>query len=293
MSIIAPMVSAKLAGIRGKQREISALVLHTKGMTMLITSRGFTQYYETFGRGIPLLCLPAFPFTHVMYREQQALADRARLLLPDYRGTGQSSFTAGPYTMDLLAGDMLALLDKLEIEQAVIVGVSMGMYVAFSLYDQHPERVRGLIMADTRADADDAAAAEGRLQTVAGLQAQGSTYLRERVATLLARSTREQRPEFVAALQSEVAQENADGLAEITHGLRLRADRHGLLAKIHVPTLVLCGAEDTVSHPASMREMANLIPGATFQVLPGAGHLSPWEQPELFNEYARKFLAQL
>ena len=260
---------------------------------MYLSTRGVEQYYEVMGQGTPLLCLPAFPFTHMMYREQQALAEYARLILPDYRGTGRSSFTDGPYTMELLADDMLGLLDALEIEQAVVLGVSMGGYVAFSLLDRHPERVCGLILADSRADADDAVTAERRQLTVTGLRMQGASVLRERVNALVGASTLAQRAEFVAEIQGLVAAERAAGLAEITRGLALRADRQALLARIHVPALVLCGEEDTMSPPAINRAIAERIAGATFHLLPGAGHLSPWEQPQQFNRYVGEFLVRL
>lgn len=257
---------------------------------MILPRKGFEQFYEVVGQGIPLLCLPAFPFTHEMYREQRVLADQAQLILPDYRGTGHSSFTDGPYTMDLLADDMLELLDALQIDKTVILGVSMGMYVAFALYARHPERVRGLIMAGTRADADNAAAAERRQQTVTGLHHQGTSVLRDRVLTLLSSVTREQRPDFVKELLALVAHENAAGLAEITRGLAMRADQHHLLPKITAPALVLCGEEDSVSSPAEMRDIAEKLPNATFHIIPQAGHLSPWERPDLFNAHVREFL---
>ena len=249
-----------------------------------------TMYYEETGSGIPVLCLPPFPFDHRIWRGQRALGDVARLIMPDLRGTGKSSLTDGPATMELLAGDMLALLNHLHLERAVVMGVSMGVYIAFALAASHAERLCGLVLADSRAQADSPETAERRRQTVANLRREGTAMLHDRVNDLFAGSTHGDQPELVAAMQQEAREENPEGLALITLGMALRPDRLALLPHIALPTLVLCGEEDRVSPPEGMREMAALIPGAHFHLIPRAGHLSPLEQPDAFNQAVRAFL---
>ena len=260
---------------------------------MIIESRGFAQYVEVIGTGIPLLCLPAFPFSHIMYREQRELADSAQLILPDYRGTGRSSYTEGPYTMELLADDMLAILDALHIERAVVFGASMGIYVAFALYAAHPERFRGFVIADSRAEADTPDTAARREKTVQALRNEGTSFLRERVSDLFAATTRRENPALLEAMQQAALEEHASGLAEITRGMALRVDRRALLPRISTPTIVICGEEDTVSPPEGMRVMAAAIPNAAFHLIPKAGHLSPLEQPALINGILREFMSSL
>jgi 3-oxoadipate enol-lactonase len=259
---------------------------------MRVALNGYGQFFETIGHRIPLLCLPPFPFDHTFYREQFPLHDSARLILPDYRGTGRSELTPGPYTMDLLAGDMCALLDHLKVPHAVVLGSSMGVYVALAMYALAPERVLGLVLADSRAEADTPEMAERRQHTVAGLRAQGPKVLGERVQDLFGATTRRRAPDLVQAMQSDILRHPAEGLAQLTLGLARRPDRNPLLPGIKVPTAVVCGEEDTVSPPAVMRTMAEAIPGAVFQLIPQAGHLSPLEQPALFNQLVRDFLAQ-
>lgn len=257
---------------------------------MFINTRGFDQYFEVIGEGVPLLCLPAFPFSHVLYREQRSLADIAQIILPDYRGTGHSSFTEGPYTMEMLADDMVAVLDALQIEQAMVLGVSMGVYVGFALYAAYPDRFRGFIIADSRAEADSAETAKRREETVSALRSEGTIYLRERVNDLFSGSAKRENPTLIAEMQALVMAENAHGLAEITRGMALRADRRELLSKIVTPTLVICGEEDTVSPAAGMKAMAEQIANAQFKLLPAAGHLSPLENPLDFNKLLRDFI---
>ncbi len=214
---------------------------------MNVQLNDISLYYEEAGSGVPVLCLPPFPFDHRIWREQQALAAYARLLLPDLRGTGKSSLGDGPATMELLAADMFALLDHLGIERAVVMGVSMGVYVAFAMYAAAPQRLCGLVLADSRPQADSPETAERRRQTVDGLRAHGAAMLRERVHDLFAETTRRERPALVEAMQQQVLGENAEGLAQITLGMALRPDRQSLLAHIGVPTQVICGEEDRVS----------------------------------------------
>ena len=260
---------------------------------MILNIGEYSQYYEVVGSGIPLLCLPAFPFDGRMWREQRELGDIAQLIIPDLRGSGRSSVTEGSYTMNLLADDLLTLLDHLEIERAVVMGVSMGNYVAFAMYVKAPERIRALIIADTRAEADSPETAWRRQQTVVGLHSQGTVILHNRVLDLFAETTRRERPELVEEMLALAIAQNPRGLAGQTLGMALRPDRTSLLPYIQAPTLVLCGEEDTVSPCAGMARMAASIPGARFDTIARAGHLSPLEHPAAFNALVREFLLSL
>lgn len=259
---------------------------------MRVHLNGHEQYFETLGHRHPLLCLPPFPFDHSFFREQVSLRDAARLILPDLRGSGRTEVTPGPYTMDLLAEDMLAVLDHLEVPRAVVMGVSMGAYVALAMVERAPARVQGLLLADTRADADTPEMAEHRRTTVVNLRAMGPKALNDRVRDLFGATTRRKSPDLVEAMQADVLRQPPEGLVQLTLGLAQRPDRNSLLPKIKVPTWVICGEEDTVSTPALMEPMAKAVPGAEFHLVPQAGHLVPLEQPVIFNQLVRDFLAQ-
>lgn len=256
----------------------------------MFLSRDCRLHYEDIGSGIPLLCLPPFPFDSGIWRNQHSLQDVARLILPDLRGTGKSEQGSLPVTMELLAEDMLALLDALHIASAVVMGVSMGAYVAFAMYAKDAYRFRGLVLADTRAEADSPETAERRRRTVEGLRTQGAGILRERVNDLFAAASLREQPELVESMQQNTARENPEGLAQLTLAMAARLDRVALLPRITVPTLVLCGEDDKPSPPDGMRAMAAQIPDAEFHLIPQAGHLSPLEQPEIFNRYVREYL---
>jgi 3-oxoadipate enol-lactonase len=261
--------------------------------TMYFTRDGVKLFYEDLGRGVPLLCLAPFPFDGRLFREQHRLDDTARLIIPDYRGTGRSTVTDGPSTMDLLADDAAALLDYLGITEAVVLGNSVGCYVAFSLFVNHRARIKALILADTRAEADTPQQAERRRKTVDGLRSEGTGILRDRVNDLFAPTTREQCPGLVAEMQAQAMEQPAEGLAQLTLGMALRPDRTDLLPRIALPTLVLCGEQDTVSPPDGMRAFAAAMPAAAVHLIPDAGHLAPLEQPERVNAAIRDFLGTL
>ena len=260
---------------------------------MILDINGVDIYYEVEGDGIPLLCLPAFPFDGRMWREQRSLRDVARVIVPDYRGTGRSAVTEGPYTMELLAADMFGLLDHLRIDRAVVMGVSMGVYAAFAMYAADPGRFRGFIIADSRVEADNPQTVERRKKTVEGLLSEGTGILRDRVNDLFAATTRRERPELVEEMQALAMSQSPRGLAEETLGMALRPDRTDLLPCIQVPTLVLCGEEDTVSPCDGMKALAARIPGARFHTIPRAGHLAPLEHPAAVNAIVREFLQSL
>lgn len=254
---------------------------------------GVEYYFEDLGDGIPLLCLSAFPYDSFMWRGMGALADIARLIIPDYRGIGRSGVTEGPTTMTKLADDMIALLDYLGIDQAVTVGDSMGGYVQFAMYARYPERVRALILNSTRPEADSHETLLRRQRTVEGLETQGMSVLRERVHELLSPYIRRETAWLVEEIQRRVAEGNAKGFAQLTLGMGLRHDHRDLLPNITVPTLVICGEDDLLTPPDAMKRMAAQIPNATFALVPHAGHLAPLEQPEAFNALVREFLREL
>ncbi|HEY0082499.1 MAG TPA: alpha/beta fold hydrolase, partial [Pyrinomonadaceae bacterium] len=117
--------------------------------------RGIELAYEESGAGSPVVLLHGFPFNRTLWREQvAALSARCRVITVDLRGHGETTVTPDPATMEVMAEDVAALLDELRIARIVVGGLSMGGYVALAFYRLFPERVRALILADTRPEAD-------------------------------------------------------------------------------------------------------------------------------------------
>lgn len=247
--------------------------------------------YDDAGSGVPLVFLHAFPMNKAQWRPQlHGLSSHARCLAPDLRGFGESD-VRGPYTMDRYADDVVAFLDGLGIDTAVVAGLSLGGYIALALWWRHPERVRALILADTRATADSDADRERRAGLIARVRAEGSASLVETILPVLLGPTSISRdPGLPDAVQRMIEGAPPEGVAGALDAMRYRPDSSAMLGAISVPTLGLVGAEDAVTPPAEMTAMCRRIPKARLVRIQGAGHLSNLERPAAFNAAVSEFL---
>jgi pimeloyl-ACP methyl ester carboxylesterase len=194
-------------------------------------------------------------------------------------------------SMDDYAGDVIDLLDELHIEEAVIGGLSMGGYVAFAMLRHAPRYFRGIVLADTRPQADAPETVESRKRLLAVVREKGPAAVAdELVPKLLGDTTRRQRRDIVDTVRGLVLSNSADAIAGAVTALMTRADSTSLLASIHVPTLIVVGAEDMITPPKLSEEMHRAVAGSELIVIPGAGHLSNLEQPEQFNGAVAHFL---
>lgn len=258
---------------------------------------GIELFWEEAGAGAPLLLLHGFPLDHTMWQNQLEYfsARNWRVIAPDQRGYGQSSLNPDETTtMDLLAQDAATLLDHLQIEKAVVMGLSMGGYVSFTLYRQFPGKILALVLADTKAEPDPPAAREGRYALRKKVQEIGSVAAREAmVPVYFAPAVYTQNPDMVAGISRLVDGINPEAIAATLPGLAERPDSVPLLPKISVPTLVIHGEEDTLMPVSQARQMAQSIPGAHFVAVPNAGHMPNIENPEFFNRTVENFLKEL
>jgi 3-oxoadipate enol-lactonase len=259
-------------------------------------SRGLRLTYRETGEVDPLLLLHAFPLDGRMW-DGQADHLPGRCLIPDLSGFGASN--AAPDSnlttrMSDFAQDAAALLDHLGIERTVLLGLSMGGYAALAFAEAFPGRLRGLILADTRAGADAPEARERRLAVARDVLEKGSGFLPDAlVPKLLGAGTQASEPGLVEQVRRWAAEAPPAGVAAAQRGMAERPDRSGVLPRIAVPTLVIVGEEDELTPPAESRSLAAAIPKADLAVLPGAGHLSNLEQPEAFNRAVSGFLARI
>lgn len=247
---------------------------------------------EVEGQGKPLLLIHGFPVDHIMWQGQLTdLADMFRLIAPDLPGFGESPPTLGTATMEQMADHLAQLLDALGIQERVIVcGLSMGGYIAFEFLRRHKERLAGLILCDTRAQADSKEARQNRHQTADRVLQEGTEFLAQQMLPrLCCEQTFRQHPEIIEALQKMIAKASREGVAAASRGMAARSDATELLAKIDLPTLVLVGQFDVISPPEEMEKMAQAIPGARFVIIPEAGHMAPLENAPAVNEAIRQW----
>jgi len=253
--------------------------------------------YDDHGIGQPVLFLHAFPLNKSMWSGEliTLLAEeRYRLVSLDWRGFGESDIPAGVSTMETLADDVAGLMDMLGMQDAVLCGLSMGGYVAFAFLRKYPQRVKGLILADTRPGADTAEAKANRENVAQIAESQGTDAIADlQVPKLLAAYTRQHHPEVEARIRQMIAAATPQGIAAASRGMALRADATDLLAGITCPTLVVVGEQDALTSPMVARDYAANIPDAQFVIIPLAGHLSNVEQPEAFVQAVSGFLGAI
>jgi 3-oxoadipate enol-lactonase len=251
-------------------------------------------YRDTGGTGVPVALVHAFPLSSAMWERQvEALARRWRVVAPDLKGFGNSDAPEDPsrYTIDAFADELHALLGHVGVRSAVVVGLSLGGYVALALQRRHPEAIRALVLADTRAESDAPAVIERRTKQQRQVRAEGTAGVAEALCgALLAPETRRSKPDVVARVRSLMEQPPA-GYVGALEAMKRRPDATPLLQGISVPTLVVVGEHDALTPPDAARRLQKAIPGARLVVVPGAGHLTSLEAPDAFNGALVEFLS--
>ncbi|NQT17040.1 MAG: alpha/beta fold hydrolase [Planctomycetes bacterium] len=247
------------------------------------------------GSGPPVLLVHGFPLDHTMWDAQvEPLSAEHRVIAPDLRGFGRSGVTEGKVTMEQFADDLAALLDGLGVEEPVVFcGLSMGGYAAWQFWRKYSDRVRALILCDTRAAADVPEAAAARLDMANRVLAEGPEPLVDAmIPKLFADTTYANDPQAVESLRRVMLSTDPRGIAAAARGMAERPDATSMLGRIGCPTLVAVGEFDALSAPDEMQSMADAINGARFARIRVAGHMSPMENAESFTAAVLAFLGE-
>lgn len=248
--------------------------------------------YTDTGVGRPVVLIHGYPFNATLWNEQvAALSNSYRVIVPDLRGFGESDSSPAPVTMERMAQDVVQLLDHLEISRAVIAGLSMGGYVTLAFQKLFPSRVRALVLADTRAQADTEEAKQTRAQQAEKALAEGMAGIADAMLPkLLTPETVSKRPEIVKRVRDMMLKTKPEGAAAALLGMAEREDHTERLSQIAARTLILVGAEDAITPVADSERMHNEIAGSRLVVIENAGHVSNLEQTNRFNEALISFL---
>ncbi len=258
-----------------------------------VTINGITFEVLDQGQGPVVLFIHGFPLNHAMWRPQiEALGEDYRIIAPDLRGFGGSSYTAGTVTMRQFADDLLGVLDQLWITDPItLCGLSMGGYIAFQFVENYPERLNGLILCDTKASPDSEDAAKNRHKLAESVLKKGAEVVAQTMPEkLFAKETLKNRTEIVDECKQMMLAAHPEGIAAALRGMAERPDMSTLLPKINLPTLVIVGEEDQITTLEEMSQMAGIISKSTFLKVPNAGHMAPLEQPEPVNQSIKTFL---
>ncbi len=239
--------------------------------------KGIEIAYERSGQGAPLLLVHGFPLDHSSWEPLVPhLSARADVLRPDLRGFGQSGPGAqgAVYGVADLAADLAGLLDALKIEKAVVVGHSMGGYVAMAFARAYPQRVAGLGLVSTQALPDAPERKAGRYATAEQVAAQGVQVVAESMAPKLTAN-----PDQVQAIRELILRQPAAGVIGALKAMAERPDSSDLLRSLKIPVAIVVGQADALIPPDRSREMKSMLPQAVLTELPGAGHSPMLEAP--------------
>ncbi len=230
-----------------------------------------------------------------MWEPQLGMAARGwRLIVPELRGFGTSADARQdpPTTsIDDYAGDTIDLMDKLHLKDAVICGLSMGGYTAFAIYRRAPTYFRGLVLADTRSQADSPEAVANRKSMQQLARDKGSAAIADAlIPKLVCDATRANNQPVVDHLRAQITGSSVDAIVGALQALMTRPDSTPMLSTIRIPTLILVGDQDALTPPPLSEQMHRDIHGSGLVVVANAGHMSNMEQPAAFNDALGRFL---
>jgi 3-oxoadipate enol-lactonase len=247
---------------------------------------------QGFGTSLPLVLLHPFPLHSHFWKNQLSGLSRDRhVLAPSFRGYGASILDPSDHiTIETFASDVRKTLRSAKIPRAIFAGCSLGGYVLFELFRQEPALIAGLALIDTRAEADTAEARAKRMEMIDKLKQVGTVDLPDMAAGYLSEKTRRENPAVEREVRLWASQASCQSVIKSLEMMAIRPDSTPTLAKIDVPTLVVVGEEDQITPVGAAAHIADNIKDAKLVTVPGAGHLSPLENPSAVNSALREFL---
>ena len=274
-------------------------------MSKTYESHGVRLSYEEIGEGVPIIFLHPTPLDHTYWLPALDGIGDYRAILPDFRGHGASELgrdlpvggfprvpDAPVLSIGQLASDIFALMDHLELGEAVFAGCSIGGYVMLELWRRAPMRMRGLIFVCSKPQADAESNLGKRVETIQRLRREGTAGVFDGNAqTLIGASTRARRPEVVSELRARMTL-TLEAAVAVQAGLAVRPNSVPQIPEIDAPILAICGGEDPGITEAEMRVFEAAEGGCEFHLLPDAGHFAAYEQPAKVAAIMAPWLAQ-
>lgn len=256
-----------------------------------------TILYEKYGSAdTSLVFIHAFPLDGRMWMQQVLhFKDRYTVIIPDLRGFGKNNGNEEFIpSIETYSNDILQLLDQLNIEKAVLCGLSLGGYIALRCMQKFPQRISRLILADTKAENDDNTGLLSRMNTLDLLQQDGKKeeVLDALLPKLISKNAFSNSPSIVQDVRSMMKGQHPLAMAHATAAMAMRLNSTEALKKIDVPVLLIAGSNDQITPPECAYRMQQQINNSTVVVIEHAGHLSNLEDPVAFNAALDDFLSR-
>ncbi|WP_433188579.1 alpha/beta fold hydrolase [Actinoallomurus sp. CA-150999] len=250
--------------------------------------------HRSDGASPPLVLVHGHPFDRSMWTPQVEHIDTRRVIVPDLRGYGRSTVVPGKTPFQAFAEDIAGLLDHLGVEEIVLGGLSMGGQIVMEFHRLFPERLRGLLLADTTPQAENEESGRARNAMADRLVREGmGGYADEVLPKMVAPANIRRFPAVAEHVLGMMRGAPPEGAAAAQRGRAERPDYVASLARVRVPTLIVVGSDDEFTPIADARLMHEVIPGSTLVVIEGTAHMPNLERPAEFNEALGKFLATI
>ncbi len=194
----------------------------------------------------------------------------------------------------MFADGLISLMDYLEIDQAVLCGLSMGGAIALRTYDMYPHRIKALIICDARSEADSNETKYWRENSIESIKNNGlENFADEFVNKIFASESFNKHQEAVELIQSTILSSSPKAVCGVLLAKAARTDMQHVLPKITVPTLIMVGEQDNFTPFTSSQMMHDEITNSELKIISKAGHMSNLENPEEFNHNLMEFLKKL
>ena len=243
----------------------------------------------------PIVFIHGFPYDHTMWDKQiDDLKSNYFCVTYDIRGLGQSPIGDGQYTIESFVDDLELIIRELNLDKPILCGLSMGGYISLRAVERNESNYSGLILCDTRSSAD---TDEGKIKRADNIKKINVLGVKQFVSDFVpicfsVKSITDANEEYSRVLNKSL-NSNAIGVKGCLLAMAGRTDTTSYLSKIKIPTLLLCGEDDRLTPPDVMELMAEQIPGAQFEIVPGAGHMAPIENASFVNSRIKKFLSKI
>lgn len=268
----------------------------TKGYDLEINTNNFNLSYDDLGDGsVPIIFLHGYPFDKTMWKGQlDFLKSSYRVIAIDIRGFGKSTDEESTLSIDMFGNDLIQFMDKLNIDKAIVCGLSMGGYIALNVLKRFPSHFEALILCDTQCIADTTEGKEKRYKIIEEIAADGVTNFNEGfIKKVFHKDSLTNKTKLVEKLRSVVFTNSKNIIIKGFAALAEHSETCSSLSEISIPTLIICGREDQVTPLAQSEFMNKHIKDSILHIIDNAGHVSNLEQPKEFNKYLSEFLTDL
>ncbi len=242
-----------------------------------------------------ILFVHGFPFDHNMWKEQiKEFISDYYCITYDIRGLGESSSGDGQYSIETFIEDISFIIKELDLKKPILCGLSMGGYIAFRAIEKMEDKFGGIILCDTKPEADNN---EAKLKRAEGIRKINEEGLKSFIPDFIKNCFSEEFQIRHSIEYNKIVENSLKfdplGVKGCLLAMAGRTDTSSYLPQIKIPTLILCGEKDNLTPPATMKGISDKISNSEFYIVPASGHMSPIENPNFVNEKILLYLKRV